>query len=129
MSNCFSANGIRIIVGDFNIAPFENDVWSHKQLLKVVSHTPIETNIFKKFIFDSELLDIVRELISKEKKLYTWWSYRNKDWKKSNRGRRLDHIFISKDLLQSVNKIEIIEDIRGWEKPSDHIPIILDIKL
>jgi exodeoxyribonuclease-3 len=33
-----------ILVGDLNIAPLETDVWSHKALLKVVSHTPIESN-------------------------------------------------------------------------------------
>ncbi len=118
-----------IIVGDLNIAPLENDVWSHKQLLNVVSHSPIEIEAFNKFVKNAKLIDIVRNKIPEEKKIYTWWSYRSKDWQKTNRGRRLDHILITKDLFKKVNNIEIFKNIRNWKKPSDHIPIILDIKM
>jgi len=85
-------------VGDLNIAPLENDVWSHKQLLNVVSHTPLETSSLIEMINSCEWVDVMRELVPQDKKLYSWWSYRNKDWKKSNRGRRLDHILISKNI-------------------------------
>ena len=116
-----------VLVGDLNIAPFENDVWSHKQLLNVVSHTPIETELLNKLIEDSNWVDVGRKFILKHEKLYSWWSYRNRDWKKSNRGRRLDHIWVSKDLETVLKSYLICKEIRDWEKPSDHVPLILEL--
>ncbi len=118
-----------ILVGDLNIAPHENDVWSHKQLLNVVSHTPIETTSLIKFEKSCNWIDIMRKIIPYEEKLYSWWSYRNRDWKKSDRGRRLDHIWVSKNLSDKVSKGIICKEIRDWEKPSDHVPIIMEIDL
>ena len=74
----------KIILGDFNIAPLENDVWSHKQLLNVVSHTALETEALNNLLVEGKWIDIIRQFISQEKKLFSWWSYRNKDWRKSN---------------------------------------------
>jgi exodeoxyribonuclease-3 len=85
-----------IALGDFNIAPLENDVWSHKQLLRVVSHTPVEVERLEKMQKSLDWHDAIRHFIPEEEKCYTWWSYRNRDWKKSNRGRRLDHIWVTK---------------------------------
>ena len=118
-----------VLVGDLNIAPFENDVWSHNQLLNVVSHTPMETELLKKQINDLNWIDVGRKYIAKDEKLYSWWSYRNKDWKKSNRGRRLDHIWVSKDLDSILKSFLSCKEIRDWEKPSDHVPLILELSL
>ena len=119
----------KILVGDLNIAPLENDVWSHKQLLKVVSHTKKETDLFKDFVLKGKWVDAVRLKILENQKVYSWWSYRNKDWKKSNRGRRLDHILVSQDLTNSIAEIKVYKEIRGIEKPSDHVPIGIKVKL
>ena len=116
----------RILVGDLNIAPYENDVWSHKQLLNIVSHTPIETDNLKKLINDGNWIDIMRKFVPFEQKLYSWWSYRNRDWKISNRGRRLDHIWVSKNLTSSVKKMIVYKELRDWEKPSDHVPVVIE---
>lgn len=113
-----------ILVGDLNIAPHEHDVWSHKQLLKIVSHTPVETEGLLEVMKTGEWVDLMRQIIPMEEKLYTWWSYRARDWKASNRGRRLDHIWSASDLAQSLTGIEVIEEARGWEKASDHVPVI-----
>ena len=118
-----------VLVGDLNIAPYENDVWSHKQLLDVVSHTPIETELLIKLMNDSNWIDVARKFFPKDEKLYSWWSYRNKDWKKSNRGRRLDHIWVSQDLDSTVKAFSSCKEIRDWEKPSDHVPLILELSL
>ncbi|UXM95170.1 exodeoxyribonuclease III [Bartonella sp. HY329] len=112
-----------ILVGDLNIAPLENDVWSHKQLLKIVSHTPIEVEGLNKVLHQGAWVDLMREIIPPEDKLYTWWSYRAKDWQAANRGRRLDHIWGSKDLVSHLKAIDIKIEARGWEKPSDHVPV------
>jgi exodeoxyribonuclease-3 len=123
-----------IVVGDLNIAPEENDVWSHKQLLKVVSHTPVEVDAMRRLIADGGFLDVARRFHGAEEKLYSWWSYRAKDWAASDRGRRLDHIWVSEPLSDRLhtggeNAFRIHRDVRGWERPSDHAPVSFDIGL
>ena len=113
-----------ILVGDLNIAPLENDVWSHKQLLRVVSHTPVETESFEAMREDGGWVDLMRRLVPADRKLYTWWSYRARDWEASDRGRRLDHIWSSPSLAEGVADITILKEARGWERPSYHVPVI-----
>lgn len=119
----------KILVGDLNIAPLEHDVWSHKQLLNVVSHTKIETDTLLEIISVGDWVDVMRELVSHDEKLYSWWSYRNRNWDISNRGRRLDHVWVSKNLFSKVKAGVIYKDTRNWERPSDHVPIIIDIDI
>ena len=115
-----------LIAGDFNIAPHENDVWNHKQLLKVVSHTPMETEALDAILNGGHgWTDLVRKHLPHDQKLYSWWSYRGKDWEVSNRGRRLDHIWSTGDVAAHCIGAEIIKPARGWtDKPSDHVPVI-----
>ena len=87
-----------MLVGDLNIAPMEHDVWSHKQLLDVVSHTPPETEGLDAWM-NAGFVDAVRHFVPADQKLYSWWSYRNQDWRASDRGRRLDHIWVTPDLV------------------------------
>lgn len=122
-ADCDDASG-SILVGDLNIAPLEHDVWSHKQLLKVVSHTPIETENFEAMRKAGNWVDLMRLNIPHEQKLYTWWSYRAADWETSNRGRRLDHIWSSENLVPSFAGYDIVSAARGWDRPSDHVPVI-----
>ena len=116
-----------IILGDFNIAPYENDVWSHKQLLKIVSHTPIEVEKLLNTKESLEFVDIARKFVDEKERLYSWWSYRNRDWKKSNRGRRLDHIWCTEPLKNNVKDFSILKEVRDWKQPSDHVPVIIEI--
>lgn len=118
-----------VTVGDFNIAPYEHDVWSHKQLLNVVSHTPPETKRLEAMRQSLDFVDSARKFVPMDEKSYSWWSYRNRDWRKSNRGRRLDHIWVSKPLENALKKYAIHEDARDWDKPSDHIPIMIELDL
>ena len=117
-----------IALGDFNIAPFEHDVWSHKQLLDVVSHTPIEVEHLNNMLHRFAWIDVARHFVPETEKLYSWWSYRNQDWRKSNRGRRLDHIWVTPDLKAGLHAFAIHKDARDWPQPSDHVPVILDLK-
>lgn len=118
-----------IALGDFNIAPYEHDVWSHKQLLNVVSHTPPETTRLEKMLRSLNWIDTARHFVPMEEKSYTWWSYRNRDWRKSNRGRRLDHIWITPPLQNTLQKYEALTEARDWPQPSDHVPVILDLDI
>ena len=117
----------RILVGDLNIAPYEHDVWSHKQLLNVVSHTPQEVALLEKVRKSHNWIDVSRAFVPFEEKLYSWWSYRARDWDVSNRGRRLDHIWITPALKAKVNSYKILREARGWERPSDHVPVMIDL--
>lgn len=114
-----------VILGDFNIAPYEHDVWSHRQLLDVVSHTPIETEKLGRMRESIEWVDAARTFVPMDKKLYSWWSYRNQDWQKSDRGRRLDHIWVSPNIAGSLKSFDIIRQARGHDSPSDHVPVVL----
>lgn len=112
-----------LLVGDLNIAPLEADVWSHKQLLKVVSHTPIETEGLLRAQGEGNWTDMMRRHVP-EGELFTWWSYRNRDWTISNRGRRLDHVWGSHDLAPQLETVEVLSEARSWDRPSDHVPVI-----
>ncbi|MGH1456235.1 MAG: exodeoxyribonuclease III [Alphaproteobacteria bacterium] len=125
----YTSNDNLMVVGDFNIAPMEHDVWSHKQLLKVVSHTPIEVERLGLMQKSLDWVDTSRHFIPEDEKCYTWWSYRNRDWKKSNRGRRLDHIWVTPPLKDALKTHDIHSHFRDKEKPSDHAPIIIGLSL
>ena len=121
--------GRSVLVGDLNIAPYEHDVWSHKQLLGVVSHTPVETSGLERLRATHAWIDAVRTLRPEPEKLYTWWSYRAQDWAAADRGRRLDHIWVSPLLAAQMASIDIWREARGWERPSDHVPVSLSLDL
>ena len=118
-----------VMVGDLNVAPLENDVWSHKQLLDVVSHTPVETDLLGKVKAAFDWCDVTREFIPHTDKIYSWWSYRAADWEASDRGRRLDHIWVSPGLKGSLVSQKIARKMRGWQKASDHVPVVAELKL
>lgn len=118
-----------VVVGDLNIAPHENDVWSHKQLLKVVSHTPVEVERMARWYAAHDFEDVVRRFVPESEKLYTWWSYRAKDWEAADRGRRLDHVWVTPALADAPRALEVVKPARGWLKPSDHVPVIAEMDL
>jgi len=116
-----------LLVGDLNIAPLETDVWSHKQLLGVVSHTPIEVEKMAAWQQSLGWVDAVRRFIPPELKLYTWWSYRSADWNQSDRGRRLDHVWATPSLAPRLTGAMVIREARDWAPPSDHVPVMVDL--
>jgi exodeoxyribonuclease-3 len=117
-----------ILVGDLNIAPREDDVWSHKQLLKIVSHTPIEVEHLGAAQDAGGWVDITRQDIPSGL-LYSWWSYRAADWDAADKGRRLDHIWATPDIAGAAHGSRILRPCRGWEQPSDHVPVFATFDL
>ncbi len=118
-----------ILVGDLNIAPYETDVWSHKQLLDVVSHTPIETDTLENLRSTHGWVDAIRRLMPEPERVYTWWSYRAPDWEVANKGRRLDHVWLSPSLSSHLASAAIHKHVRGWDRPSDHAPVTIKLDL
>jgi len=119
-------SGPTILVGDFNIAPLESDVWSHKQLLDVVSHTPVEVEALARLQAAGNWVDLGRQFHPAPARLFTWWSYRAKDWAASDRGRRLDHMWATGDAAAAATAHQVFEPCRSWLKPSDHVPIMTE---
>jgi exodeoxyribonuclease III len=118
-----------IWLGDFNIAPHEHDVWSSKALAKTVSHTPIEREKLGEILTAGDFIDVARHLAQEDEKLYSWWSYRAKEWEVANKGRRLDHIWVSQALKPHLQALHFFKAARGWEKPSDHVPTTVELAL
>ncbi len=117
-----------ILVGDLNIAPRADDVWDHKKLLKIVSHTPIEVDHFEQVMEAGDWSDVTRNDIP-EGLLYSWWSYRARDWNDADKGRRLDHVWATSDIKSSGHSSRVLRAARGWEKPSDHAPVFASFDL
>ena len=116
-----------VLVGDLNIAPLEHDVWSHRQMLDVVSHTPVEVEALTAWQHAGHWHDAVRHFVPEDQKLYTWWSYRARDWEASDRGRRLDHIWVSPDLAGRLARHMVLKPARGWRQASDHVPVMVEL--
>lgn len=126
---CADDAAARVLVGDLNVAPHENDVWSHKQLLKIVSHTPIETEALEQARRNGGFTDLARHIHDDDQKLYSWWSYRARDWAASNKGRRLDHIWTTPVATERTD-LDSLRFHLGWRggwKPSDHAPISVEL--
>ncbi|MEM9579526.1 MAG: exodeoxyribonuclease III [Pseudomonadota bacterium] len=117
-----------ILVGDLKIAPREEDVWDHKKLLKIVSHTPIEVEHLTAAQDAGDWHDVTRADIP-DGQLYSWWSYRARDWDAADKGRRLDHIWATGDIRNAAHSSRVLRDARGWEKPSDHAPVFATFDL
>lgn len=121
-----------VITGDLNVAPGEFDVWNHRYMSKIVSHTPVEIEAFDALMQSIGLIDIVREATPEPEKLASWWSYRAADFRQSNRGLRLDHLLLSPGLREAAFRTgapaaRIHDDVREWERPSDHAPVSVDL--
>ena len=116
MSNWFAARSAPanklVMVGDLNVAPLETDVWSHKALLKVVSHTPVEVEALSALAASHGWIDTARVFTPPEEQLYSWWSYRARDWDAADRGRRLDHIWVTRALEGALASVETLRAAR-----------------
>ena len=113
-----------IIGGDFNVIPDEIDVYDHK---KYVNDALFKLEIRKKF---RELINLgfqdAYRYFNKDKQEYTFWDYMGGSWQK-NHGMRIDHFLVSNNLLNNIKDIKIDKKIRAKLKPSDHVPIELEI--
>lgn len=117
-----------VLCGDLNVAPEEDDVWSHKSLINVVSHTEVEREKLKRILSNSHFNDSIRKYLNPPDNVFTWWSYRSPNFQKNNRGRRLDHIWVSEFLNNKVKSAKILKVYRTFDRPSDHVPVCLTLQ-
>ena len=123
-----------LLCGDLNIAPGENDVWNHRYMSRVVSHTPLEIEAMTRLREAGGFLDLTRAATPEPEKLFSWWSYRAADFRLSNRGLRLDHLWASPGLQPAAMRegrvvSRVHDDVRAWERPSDHAPVSVDLSV
>ncbi len=116
-----------VICGDLNVAPGPFDVWSHRQMSRIVSHTPVEVEAMAALQASLGFHDPVRAARPEPETVFTWWSYRSPDFRKSSRGLRLDHLWVTPGLKDRVGGAYVHTDARGWDRPSDHAPVIVDL--
>ena len=117
-----------VVVGDFNICPTEQDVWSVKAWHEgIVSCTPAEREMFFKFIKDHDLIDAIRSLT--DEPAFTWYGYREWKWGKDplKRGIRIDHVLHTKDLKAKSFHIDTDERMQSLGA-SDHLPVSIKFK-
>ena len=115
-----------VLLGDFNIAPEDRDVWDPESWAESVLCTPKAREAFQRLI-DLGLTDSFRAFEQPEKS-YSWWDYRMMAFRR-NRGLRIDHILISKALVSKNLGVKIHKKVRGNERPSDHAPVTLTLDL
>ncbi len=116
-----------LLVGDLNVAPLEQDVWNHKRLLRSVGHTPMESAAMARLWEAGTLEDIPRRFTPVPEPLYSWWGYRYPQSYQKDYGWRLDHALATPPLSPSIKALETFRESRTWEKPSDHVPLIVDL--
>ena len=93
----------------------------------MVSHTPAEVERLNTLYGGLQWVDAARHFTPHSEKLYSWWSYRNRDWKASNRGRRLDHIWLTQPVLPRLHQTHTLSHTRDWQQPSDHVPVVVEL--
>ena len=110
-----------IVVGDYNIAYLDKDVYDPKKLEGESGFLPEEKEWFKSFL-DLGFTDVFRHFYPEKKEAFSWWSYKERA-RFQNRGWRIDHICVSAPLLRQIKKIEILQETEG----SDHCPVLLKL--
>jgi exodeoxyribonuclease-3 len=143
-----------LLVGDLNVAPYQTDVWSHARLRNVITHTEVEIAALNAVREAFDWVDVMRRFVPEDQTLFTWWSYRGTtDWqaatptdapagapasaqrgKQGERGeqrggRRLDHVWATPAASALCTAMEVVTEARGWPRPSDHVPVIVDLDL
>jgi exodeoxyribonuclease-3 len=113
------------LLGDFNIAPTDEDVhdpkaWEGQNLV-----SPPERNAFQELL-NLGLHDSFR-MFAQAPKTYSWWDYRMMGFRR-NAGMRIDHILLSEQLKEKCSASIVDKEPRTWEQPSDHAPVIATIK-
>ena len=112
-----------ILVGDFNIAPHDIDCHDPEKWKNTVLTSDIERDLFNQ-ILDLGFIDTFRSL-NADTSLFTWWDYRMNGYQRKM-GLRIDHILASSSIDLSDASCKILEQFRGFERPSDHAPVILE---
>lgn len=120
----FKADQDLLICGDMNISPGDLDVHSVEKMTGRCMFTDEEKGWWAK-LENWGLKDAFRELYPEESK-FSWWDYRQGSFQK-NKGLRIDHFLVTNSVMEKSTAVDIDSSPRGWERPSDHVPVILTV--
>lgn len=123
-----AAHGFRdrvVLTGDLNIAPLPCDVWDHHKMSRRIGHTDHDIAAIDRLRRSLNWTDAVREIIPADDPVFTWWSYRQSEFRVDSRGWRLDHIWVSPGLKDHISSAEVLVDVRHWTPASDHAPVLV----
>ena len=115
-----------IVAGDFNVIPTPGDVYAPAAWVDDALFRP-ETRAHYQALVNLGLTDAYRACHD-EPHRYTFWDYQAGAWQK-NQGLRIDHMLLSPQAADRLVKCEIDVGPRGWEKPSDHVPVWLELSV
>jgi len=122
LDSTFSPDLPLLVCGDFNVAPEDRDVWDPSKWRDKILFSEPEKSALQHL--RAWGLDDALRLRHSEGGLFTWWDYRagafHRGW-----GLRIDHILISKPLIERCSAVEIDRDERKGTKPSDHAPVVM----
>jgi exodeoxyribonuclease-3 len=110
-----------IVVGDYNVAPTDIDVYDPIKLARASGFLPEEKEWFQSFL-NLGFIDTFRHFHPDEKQRFSWWNQMERG-RLGNRGWRIDIISVTKNLLPYIKSADIADEIEG----SDHCPVILDV--
>ena len=118
-------NNVPVIIGgDFNVIPTDEDVYSPENFKNDACAHPKTREQFR-ILTNAGLTDTVKYFVE-GKTNWTFWGYRGGGWQKGN-GLRIDHFLTSPEITDIIKSVKIDRTPRGWEKASDHTPVILEI--
>jgi exodeoxyribonuclease-3 len=112
-----------LLCGDFNVAPEERDVHDPRLWQNRILFSPREREALQ-HIKDWGFTDTFR-LHTEEGGHYSWWDYRAGAFRR-NLGLRIDHVWVSAPLAARSVRTRIDKEPRGWERPSDHAPVVAE---
>ena len=113
-----------IIGGDFNVIPTDEDVYSPENYKNDACAHPKTRELYR-ILINQGFTDTIKHFIE-GKTNWTFWGYRGGGWQKGN-GLRIDHFLTSPDITDLIKSVKIDRTPRGWEKASDHTPVIIEL--
>lgn len=116
-----------VLLGDYNITIDDRDLFDPIGWQDGIHCSETERQFFKD-LNALNMLDVLRHLDPVTPTLFTWWDYRLNSFRR-NRGLRIDHIFAEESLLPLIDKAYINREPRTWERPSDHVPVVFELKI
>ncbi len=114
-----------VLAGDYNIIPEPEDCFSPKAWEGDALYQPESRQVFRR-LKALGLTDAIRA-VSDEAKTYTFWDYQAGAWQKNN-GIRIDHLLLAPEAAKRMQGADIEKAVRAWEKPSDHVPVVVYLK-
>ena len=113
-----------VVAGDYNVIPTPEDVYDPKAWLSDALFLP-ETRARFQSLLNLGLTDAFRACHD-EPHQFTFWDYQAGAWQK-NHGIRIDHLLLSPQAADILVSCDIDAEPRGWEKPSDHVPVVMEL--